>query len=153
AGAPGPEGCDDGNTSNMDSCNAFGFSFTVGGTPQVPDQCQPNTCGDGATNMAAGECDAGTSVCVSGPKATVPPSQPCCSNADCMVGGVSGVCSNAVTSGNSNNPNAACRCSCQIPFCGDGISDNGGTFLEECDDGSVVNGPGHFCNKERRCVG
>jgi hypothetical protein len=154
-GVPSPEVCDDGNTSNMDSCMPFGFMAVAGGSPAIPDQCFPNACGDGATNMGAEECDAGTALCISGPKATTPPSKPCCTNEDCNLGSVTtGICSNAVAPGNSNNPATSvttCRCSCQFPFCGDGVSDS--ALGEQCDDGTTANGPGHYCNKVRRCVG
>lgn len=149
-----PEQCDDGNTNDMDGCLSNGATTTIGGDVFVV-SCASNTCGDGATNVSGGEeCDAGLSVCISGPKAGFPtPNKICCTNADCMLGGLTGVCSAA---GNNNNPNASCRCGnlgCKIPFCGDGISDNGATFLEECDDGTTTNGPGKFCNKEQRCIG
>lgn len=40
--------------------------------------------------------------------------------------------------GNSDAPNSPCRTTCRVPFCGDGIADDG----EECDDGNRVNADG-----------
>ena len=148
-GIPGPEQCDDGNTSNMDACTSFNYFATIAGTA-IPDTCANSICGDGVSNMGVEQCDLGESLCISGPNTQ----KPCCTNSDCMVGNLSGVCSGTISSpgpGNNNTPNSGCRCNCKLPFCGDGISDN--EQNEECDDGTIINTPGQFCNKERRCVG
>lgn len=39
---------------------------------------------------------------------------------------------------NSDAPNSACRTTCRLPYCGDGVVDDG----EECDDGNRVNADG-----------
>jgi hypothetical protein len=150
-GIPSPEQCDDGNTSNMDACLNYNYTATIG-TAAIPEACASNICGDGISNMGVEQCDVGASVCLDGPKT----GKPCCTNSDCMLGNVMGTlnCSGVVgLLGNDNNnaPNAACRCNCTLPFCGDGISDN--EQNEECDDGTTANSPGQFCNKEQRCVG
>ena len=163
-GLPGPEQCDDGNTSNLDACMSYDYSVTIGAM-MIPDSCAANVCGDGATNMGVEECDLGLAICLDGPKAT----KPCATNADCMVGNVMGTlnCSGApagasgqtvgqavgLPSGpdNADVPNSGCRTDCRLPFCGDGISDN--LLNEGCDDGILINTPGQYCNTERRCIG
>jgi hypothetical protein len=152
-GIPSPEQCDDGNTSNMDACLNYNYTATLG-TALIPEACASNICGDGISNMGVEQCDEGASFCLDGPKT----GKPCCTNSDCMVGNVMGTlnCSGVVgilpsAPDNNNAPNSACRCNCELPFCGDGISDN--LQNEECDDGTTANSPGQFCNKEKRCVG
>jgi len=113
-GIPGPEQCDDGNTSNMDGCVSFNYSVTIG-TAVIPDACASNICGDGVSNMGVEQCDLGLAVCLDGPKAT----KPCASNADCMVGNVMGTLNCSATVGallglpsgadNGNIPNSERR--------------------------------------------
>ena len=75
-------------------------------------------------------------------------------------------CLSATTGLATAGGNTTCRCNCTLPFCGDGISDTlGGDCVqgvntstgknddEQCDDGTTANGPGHFCNKVKRCMG
>lgn len=155
-GFPGPEACDDGNTNDMDACTSATFSAAIGGV-LVPDRCQVNICGDGVTNGGVEECDAGAAVCVSGPRV----GKGCCKNADCGVGNFPGQCSgqggatnvsgfdnrNDVPNGTTGN--ISCPCTCNLPTCGDGISDSG----EGCDDGNLTTGPHDYCNAVRRCEG
>jgi hypothetical protein len=147
-----PEQCDDGNTNDMDSCLSNGATATIGGQVLLV-SCASNICGDGVSNMGIEDCDQGASVCISGART----GKPCCTNDDCSLGNVAGLCSGALGAGNpfgtdnADVPNSLCRCDCRVPFCGDGISDN--LEGEQCDDGTTVNGPGKFCNKVMRCVG
>ena len=146
--AAAPEACDDGNTSNMDNCMPAGQTIVVGGSQVLPVQCGENLCGDGISEMGVEQCDLGISVCAIGPKV----GKFCCSNDDCQVGNVTGICLGALTGAdNLDAPNSACRCSCELPFCGDGISDN--LLGEECDDGTTANAQGEYCNTVRSCVG
>ena len=45
---------------------------------------------------------------------------------------------------NSNTPNA-CRTTCQLPSCGDGIHDNAAPFNEQCDNGASNSNTPNAC--------
>jgi len=142
-GLPAPEACDDGNTSNTDSCLSPTYSAALG-TASVPLACNSNICGDGTTSMGVEQCDAGFALCITGAKV----GKPCAADADCKVGDVLGICSgggastnvagfdnrndlqNCISASTTVLPgtpvaggNLTCDGSCTLPFCGDGVSD------------------------------
>jgi cysteine-rich repeat protein len=105
------EACDDGNAINNDACTNF---------------CTVRACGNGVVN-AGEECDDAnlidTDSCSNDCRSTG------CGNS--LVGGTE-TCDNGAA--NSSNPNA-CRPTCVLPRCGDGVRDYG----EACDDGNSSN--------------
>jgi len=113
------EECDDGD-NNSDT---------------VPDACRLScrlpSCGDGVVDPYE-ECDwYGDPLC----------------DQDCIYP----VCGDGRHSGgeecddgamNSDTEPNACRLSCQLPHCGDGVLDDGWAYAEVCDDGNYVSGDG-----------
>jgi len=116
------ESCDDGNESNNDDCI---------------ENCVAASCGDSFVHEGVEECDDGndfdTDGCVAGCKDAV------CGDGllylgveECDLGQVN----------NSDLSNSACRTTCVLPFCGDGIVDNLAPLNEICDDGNGENNDG-----------
>ena len=106
----GQEDCDDGNTSNTDSCT---------------NACEAPRCGD--TFVQPGEgCDDGNLDNADG-----------CSNACTIAGCGDGIVQMGEACDDGNmNPNDLCTNTCTAARCGDGIVRTG---FEACDDGNLVN--------------
>jgi cysteine-rich repeat protein len=115
--------CGDGVTDNGESCDTGGWDTGPENTGCNGATCTFAMCGDGYLNNAAGEqCDDGTGKC----NATSTNSGAACTyDGDCTGTGAQCV-------GNSNNSDT-CRPNCQLPKCGDGITDPGRG--ETCDGG------------------
>lgn len=143
----GPEVCDDGNLLNTDGCRTNCVSSDCGdGIVQVGEQCDDGdaTCTAGVdTGDVCGtdnDCRGSCSLLVPNPGA------PCTDAtvvADCGAGSVAadcgwvaGFCTNAPD--NRDDVATACRTSCLLPYCGDGLV-NG---TEQCDDGDLNNNDG-----------
>ncbi|MEZ4402931.1 MAG: DUF4215 domain-containing protein [Kofleriaceae bacterium] len=120
-GAPGPEACDDGNTTAGDGCSAT---------------CQIETCGNGVTETINGEaCDDGNLNDLDACRNTC--QLPRCGD------GVASVSETCDTNGNS----ATCNADCSAPACGDGkvnpaFTPPGAPGVERCDDGNTTGGDG-----------
>jgi cysteine-rich repeat protein len=136
--------CDDGNTRDDDACLPTCSIATCGdgliyvgneqcddGNADVTDACLPTclaaTCGDGFTYIGTEQCDDGNALsddyCVS------------CIRATCGDGVVF-VDVEACDAGTANSDTApdACRTTCELPHCGDAVTDAG----EMCDGGEAT---------------
>jgi cysteine-rich repeat protein len=112
--APGPERCDDGNTSPGDGCSA---------------SCQVEDCGNGVTEFANGEqCDDGNGNDLDACRNN-------CQSPRCGDGVASA--SEACDTGTNT---ATCDHDCTMPACNDGVVNLNAN--EQCEDGNLVAGDG-----------
>ena len=128
-GAPGPEQCDDGNTTNGDGCSST---------------CQLEHCGNG--HLDAGEgCDDGNNVAGDG-------CSPSCQVEQCGNGildqGEECDDGNSVATDDCVSNNTA-PATCKIAVCGDSIVD---TLREDCDDGANNGKTGDPCDANCKFV-
>src|SRR5439155_51953 len=109
--------------------------------PPCRQNCQLPRCGDHVVDALHGEaCDDGNNVSGDGCSGDCKSNETCgndivdtATGEQCDAGGA-----------NSNNPNAPCRPTCQLPKCGDAVIDN--AFGEACDMGAMnSNNPDATC--------
>lgn len=121
AGAPAPEGCDDGGTAAGDGCSGV---------------CQIESCGNGVTEAVNGEeCDDGNADDLDACRNNC--QMPRCGDG---VESASEVCDEGMDT-------ATCDIDCSAPMCGDGhvnkqFTPAGASGPEQCEDGNSNNGDG-----------
>jgi len=132
------EGCDDGNLDNTDGCTTACVTASCGdGIIQVQDGEQ---CDNGNDALCVGGYDAGE-TCVKNadcrgtcsastpnvgqPCTTATVAADCGSLSGCLMAGVT--CADSAANNNSDELPNACRSTCKIDFCGDGVIDAGET--------------------------
>lgn len=125
----GQEQCDDGNTDSDDYCSEDCTSITGACGDNI---IQPNEICDDGNTLTENQCDYGTLEC-----------RQCSTDCQEQLNLIGSFCGDGFVDDwagetcdqgqlNSDSSPDACRESCRLPFCGDGVVDSG----EECDDGN-----------------
>lgn len=126
------EGCDDGNSSNSDSCLA---------------SCASAICGDGFVRINTEQCDDGNNLNGDGCSGCTIEVGFECESLPNFPSECAPVCGDGVVSvgeecdeGNLNSDTTpgACRLDCLLPRCGDGVIDP----TEDCDDNNTISDDG-----------
>jgi len=103
-----------------------------------PGKCTAQT-GLGQPCVSDVDCPTGL-ICNNANTCTLPAlNNACFKDADCGTGGQC-IPSFGCNAGNSDTLSGRCRNDCQLPSCGDGVTDD--SLGEECDDGNLVDGDG-----------